>query len=110
MDCTIVSVDYSLAPEDPFPRPTEEVLYAYAYIINNPNKFGLCFRISIFDRKFQRYFSFIVGWTGGKICLVGDSAGGNLVTSVSIRLIQLGVKRRPDGLMLIYTPFLFQVV
>ncbi|VDD95568.1 unnamed protein product [Enterobius vermicularis] len=87
LDCTIVSVDYSLAPEDPFPRPTEEVLYAYAYIINNPNKFG---------------------WTGGKICLVGDSAGGNLVTSVSIRLIQLGVKRRPDGLMLIYTPFLFQ--
>lgn len=42
LNCSIVSVEYSLAPENPFPRPTEEVLYAYAYIINNAAQLGLC--------------------------------------------------------------------
>ncbi|KAH7728848.1 Protein C46C11.1 b [Aphelenchoides avenae] len=87
LNCPVVSIDYSLAPENPFPRPTEEVLYAYAYIVNNPEKFG---------------------WTGEKVVMVGDSAGGNLVVSANLRLIELGVQRRPDGLVLVYTPFLFQ--
>ncbi|CAJ0577267.1 unnamed protein product, partial [Mesorhabditis spiculigera] len=87
LNCTIVSVEYSLAPENPFPRPTEEVLYAYAWIINNPQLFG---------------------WTGERIAMVGDSAGGNLIVSLNLRLIQLNVKRRPDGLVPCYTPFLFQ--
>lgn len=87
LNCTVISVDYSLAPENPFPRPTEEVLYAYAYIVNNASQ---------------------LGWTGEKVCMVGDSAGGNLITSVNLRLIQLDVRRKPDGLVLIYTPFLFQ--
>uniref|UniRef100_F1KVG3 Hormone-sensitive lipase n=1 Tax=Ascaris suum TaxID=6253 RepID=F1KVG3_ASCSU len=87
LNCPVVSVDYSLAPENPFPRPTEEVLYAYAYVINN---------------------AALMGWTGEKICMVGDSAGGNLIMSVNLRLIELDVKRKPDGLVLLYTPFLFQ--
>ncbi|KAM3726479.1 Hormone-sensitive lipase [Dirofilaria immitis] len=87
LNCSIVSVEYSLAPENPFPRPTEEVLYAYAYIINNAVQ---------------------LGWTGEKICMIGDSAGGNLIMSVSLKLVQLGVKRIPDGIITIYTPFLFQ--
>ncbi|RCN30304.1 hormone-sensitive lipase [Ancylostoma caninum] len=36
LNCTVVSVEYSLAPANPFPRPTEEVLFAYAWIVNNP--------------------------------------------------------------------------
>ncbi|KAL3112735.1 hypothetical protein niasHT_019709 [Heterodera trifolii] len=87
LNCPIVSIDYSLAPEHPFPRPTEEVLYVYAWILNNPEKFG---------------------WTGSRICMVGDSAGGNLIVSVNLKLVELGVKRIPDGLVPIYTPFLFQ--
>uniref|UniRef100_A0A8R1HXG5 Hormone-sensitive lipase n=2 Tax=Caenorhabditis japonica TaxID=281687 RepID=A0A8R1HXG5_CAEJA len=87
LNCPVVSVEYSLAPENPFPRPTEEVLFAYSWIINNPAA---------------------VGWTGEKIVMVGDSAGGNLIMSVNIRLIQLNIKRQPDGLVLCYTPFLFQ--
>ncbi|VDK70103.1 unnamed protein product [Onchocerca ochengi] len=87
LNCCIVSVEYSLAPENPFPRPTEEVLYAYAYIINNAAQ---------------------LGWTGEKICMIGDSAGGNLIMSVSLKLVQLGVKRIPDGIVTVYTPFLFQ--
>lgn len=42
--------------------------------------------------------------------MVGDSAGGNLIVSVNIRLIELNVKRLPDGIVPIYTPFLFQVL
>ncbi|CAL2049951.1 unnamed protein product [Caenorhabditis brenneri] len=87
LNCPVVSVEYSLAPENPFPRPTEEVLFAYSWIINNPAA---------------------VGWTGEKIVMVGDSAGGNLIMSVNLRLIQLNIKRQPDGLVLCYTPFLFQ--
>ncbi|PAV81168.1 hypothetical protein WR25_14542 isoform D [Diploscapter pachys] len=87
LNCTVVSIEYSLAPENPFPRPTEEVLFAYAWMINNPQ---------------------LVGWTGEKLCMVGDSAGGNLIMSVNLRLIELNVKRKPDGLVPVYTPFLFQ--
>ncbi|VDM95916.1 unnamed protein product [Thelazia callipaeda] len=87
LNCSIVSVEYSLAPENPFPRPTEEVLFAYAYIISNAAEFG---------------------WTGEKICLIGDSAGGNLVMSVTLQLIQLGVERLPDGIVTVYSPFLLQ--
>lgn len=49
------------------------------------------------------------GWTGEKICMVGDSAGGNLIMALNLRLIQLNIKRLPDGLISIYTPFIFQV-
>nr|CAD2147274.1 unnamed protein product [Meloidogyne enterolobii] len=82
LECPLISIDYSLAPENPFPRPTEEVLYAYAWILINHEKF--------------------------ESLSVGDSAGGNLIVSVSLKLVELGVKRLPDGLVPIYTPFLFQ--
>uniref|UniRef100_A0A1I7X9D6 Hormone-sensitive lipase n=1 Tax=Heterorhabditis bacteriophora TaxID=37862 RepID=A0A1I7X9D6_HETBA len=49
-----------------------------------------------------------ISWTGEKLCMVGDSAGGNLIMSVNLRLIELDVKRRPDGIVPVYTPFLFQ--
>lgn len=41
--------------------------------------------------------------------MIGDSAGGNLIMSVSLKLVQLGVKRIPDGIVTVYSPFLFQV-
>ena len=44
LNCTVVSIEYSLAPENPFPRATEECLYAYAWILNNPALFGEPFR------------------------------------------------------------------
>ncbi|KAI6201849.1 hypothetical protein M3Y96_00886100 [Aphelenchoides besseyi] len=87
LDCSIVSVDYSLAPKFPFPRPIEEVLYAYAWIVKNPEKFG---------------------WDGKKLLRVGDSSGGNLIVSVALHLAQLKAARMPDGPITICTPFLFQ--
>lgn len=36
----ILSIDYSLAPEAPFPRALEEVLYAYAWALKNSTILG----------------------------------------------------------------------
>ena len=50
----ILSVDYSLSPEAPFPRASEECFFAYAWCLNN------------FDQ---------LGTTGKYVCVAGDSAG-----------------------------------
>ena len=39
-DTPILSVDYSLAPEAPYPRALEEVLYAYVWALNNCERLG----------------------------------------------------------------------
>ncbi|XP_068591397.1 hormone-sensitive lipase isoform X2 [Cebidichthys violaceus] len=76
----ILSVDYSLAPEAPFPRALEECFYAYCWALRNHH---------------------LLGWTGEKVCLAGDSAGGNLCVTTSMRAAAFGV-RMPDGLVAIY--------
>lgn len=88
LNVPILCVDYSLAPEAPFPRPLEECLYAYAWAIKNCHSLGS---------------------TGEKICLVGDSAGGNLILGVTMKAIELGV-RRPDYIFALYTPVLIDFV
>lgn len=47
----ILSIDYSLAPQAPFPRALEEVLYAYAWALNHA--------------------STLLGSTGKKVLLAG---------------------------------------
>ncbi|CAF0765781.1 unnamed protein product [Rotaria sordida] len=84
LEIPIVSIDYSLAPEYPFPRAIEECFYAYAWVLKNANK---------------------LGWTGKTLLLVGDSAGGNLVTIVTMKAIEAGL-RKPDAIICFYTPFL----
>ena len=43
LEVPILSVDYSLAPDLPFPRALEECFYAYAWALKNPSKLGkLC--------------------------------------------------------------------
>ncbi|GFN86132.1 hormone-sensitive lipase [Plakobranchus ocellatus] len=39
--CPILSVDYSLAPQAPFPRALEECFYAYAWAVQNCEQLGL---------------------------------------------------------------------
>lgn len=39
-DTPILSVDYSLAPEAPYPRALEEILYAYVWALNNHERLG----------------------------------------------------------------------
>ncbi|XP_068998457.1 hormone-sensitive lipase isoform X1 [Embiotoca jacksoni] len=76
----VLSVDYSLAPEAPFPRALEECFYAYCWALRNHH---------------------LLGWTGEKVCLAGDSAGGNLCLTISMRAGVFGV-RMPDGIVAVY--------
>jgi acetyl esterase/lipase len=64
---------------------------------------------SVINTFYALLFYLFLGWTGEKVLLVGDSAGGNLIVSLTLRLIELNAARLPDGLIPIYTPFLFQV-
>ncbi|CAF3484061.1 unnamed protein product [Rotaria socialis] len=84
LEIPIVSIDYSLAPESPYPRAIEECFYAYAWVLKNANK---------------------LGWNGKTLLLAGDSAGGNLVTIVTMKSIEVGL-RKPDAIICFYTPFL----
>lgn len=84
LNVPILSIDYSLSPESPFPRALEEVLYTYAWALNNCHK---------------------LGWTGERICVAGDSAGGNLALALCLKTIELGV-RRPDAVFCAYTPIM----
>ncbi|XP_062967766.1 hormone-sensitive lipase isoform X1 [Cynocephalus volans] len=82
----ILSIDYSLAPEAPFPRALEECFFAYCWAIKH---------------------CALLGSTGERICLAGDSAGGNLCFTVSLRAAAYGV-RVPDGIMAAYPATMLQ--
>eukprot|EP00092_Neocalanus_flemingeri_P034140 GFUD01037127.1.p1 GENE.GFUD01037127.1~~GFUD01037127.1.p1 ORF type:complete len:459 (-),score=76.84 GFUD01037127.1:87-1301(-) len=86
LDVPILSIDYSLAPEAPFPRALEEVFYCYVWMLNNFESLGT---------------------TGKKIILAGDSAGGNLITSLTLKTITNCI-RIPDALLLSYASLLTQ--
>ncbi|XP_011180819.2 hormone-sensitive lipase [Zeugodacus cucurbitae] len=88
LDVPIISVDYSLAPEAPFPRALEEVFYAYCWMLRNAEHLGTM---------------------AERIVLAGDSAGANLCIGVALKCIEQGV-RIPDGLFLAYCPILISFV
>ncbi|XP_069033144.1 lipase, hormone-sensitive a isoform X1 [Embiotoca jacksoni] len=80
LNVPVLSVDYSLSPEAPFPRALEECFYAYCWALNNCH---------------------LLGSTAERVCLAGDSAGGNLCITVSMKAIASGI-RVPDGIMAAY--------
>lgn len=84
LDVPILSIDYSLAPEAPFPRAFEDIFYTYCWILKNVE---------------------LVGSTGENIVFAGDSAGGNLNTACVVKAIEMGIPI-PRGLFNAYTPFL----
>ncbi|XP_055550069.1 hormone-sensitive lipase [Wyeomyia smithii] len=88
LNVPILSIDYSLAPESPFPRALEEVFYAYCWALKNCE---------------------LLGTTAEKIIFAGDSAGANLNLGCVMRCIEMGV-RRPDGIFLAYCPVLISFV
>ncbi|CAI8049801.1 Hormone-sensitive lipase [Geodia barretti] len=79
----VVSIDYSLSPEAPFPRPVEECTMAYAWILQNLT---------------------LLGTTGEHIVLVGDSAGGNLAVTTAMKILEYGL-RLPDRIVTVYATF-----
>lgn len=78
--CQVVSVDYSLAPEYPFPQAVNECYLATRLIFTNADLFGT-------DQD--------------HITLIGDSAGGNLAAAVSLMAIDHG-EFMPKRQILIY--------
>ncbi|XP_029666898.1 hormone-sensitive lipase [Formica exsecta] len=85
----ILSIDYSLAPEAPYPRALEEVLYTYAWAL--------------------KHASTLLGSTAEKVIFVGDSAGGNLNLGATLKCLQLNIKR-PDGIFMAYTPIFIDFI
>jgi len=77
----IFSVDYGLAPAHPYPEGLDDVWQAYNWVIN--------YAESILDIKVD------------KIIVAGDSAGGNLVTALTLMAIKMGI-RVPDACYLLY--------
>nr|CAH8850751.1 unnamed protein product [Trichobilharzia regenti] len=86
LDCPILAVDYSLAPEAPYPRALEDCYYAYCWVALNREHFGCT--------------------PDARIVLGGDSAGGNLALGVCMRALHDGILDSPAGLFLAYTPVL----
>lgn len=82
LNVPILSIDYSLAPQAPYPRALEEVFYAYCWAIKNAK---------------------LLGTTCEKIVVVGDSAGANLNMALTLKCIDQKI-RKPDGVFLIYCP------
>ena len=66
-DCTVVSVDYRLAPEHKFPAAVDDAFAATKWILAHASELGL---------------------DTGRVALGGDSAGGNLATVVSLLAVR----------------------
>lgn len=62
-NCTVISLDYRLAPETPFPGALHDSYEAVQWIVNNQKN---------------------LGFKNSQICVAGDSAGGNLAVGCGL--------------------------
>lgn len=77
--CVVISVDYRLAPEAPFPGPVDDCLAATRWAIAASGDLGI---------------------DGTRVMVGGDSAGGNLAAAVAIDVASDGVELA--GQLLVY--------
>jgi acetyl esterase/lipase len=78
-DCIVVSAHYRQGPEDPYPAAHEDALKAYDWAIENSEQIG----------------------GNGTIAIAGESAGGNLACSTSLRAKDAGMPL-PVAQLLVY--------
>ena len=76
--CSVMSIDYRLAPEHPFPAAHEDAMAASRWIIDNLNALAP---------------------NNGEVVLAGDSAGGNLALATAARMPD---EPRLRGCLMIY--------
>jgi monoterpene epsilon-lactone hydrolase len=74
--CKIITIEYGLAPEHPFPKGLNDVIKIYNWLIN--------------EEKYKP----------NKIVIVGDSAGGGLALATLVKLRDLGIKLPAAGVCL----------
>jgi len=78
--CSVIAVDYCLAPENKFPRPFEDCLAVCAYVLDHASELGI---------------------DPTRIAIGGDSAGGNLAAAVVQSLHQRD-GNKPNFQLLLY--------
>ena len=78
----VVSVDYRLAPEHPFPAPHEDCWAVTTWLADHADEFG---------------------GDGSRLAVAGDSAGGNLAAGVALRA-------RDEGLALAFQLLIYPAV
>ena len=76
----VVSVEYRLAPEAPFPADIDDAYHGLAYMLNHADKFKI-------DKE--------------KFILMGESAGGGLAARLALKVRDKG-EFKPKGQVLIY--------
>lgn len=79
-ECVIISVDYRLAPEHPFPAAVEDCVQVFRWV---------------------RAWAKQLGVDPNRLAIAGDSAGGNLATVVCQQLVERG-EAPPTHQVLIY--------
>ena len=80
-DIPIMSIDYRLAPDNPYPKALDDVYQSYCWILKYAEE-KLLMKLK-------------------NIIIVGDSAGGNLAAALTNLLIVKG-ERLPSAIFLIY--------
>ncbi len=78
--CRVLSVDYRLAPEHPFPQPVEDAIAAFAWAHEHAAELGA---------------------DPSRLAVGGDSAGGNLATALCLHNRDAG-KPQPAMQLLLY--------
>lgn len=83
LDVLVVSVDYRLAPENPFPLPQYDCLTAYEWMINHSDELGV---------------------DADRIVIAGESAGGGLAAATALMIRDLALP--PPCLQVLTYPML----